>query len=275
MGQYDPMGIVTPLMVKGKLLMQSHTVNNPHLGWDESLPENAAADWARYINLVLNFLDLRIPRSIVVPNGQEPWLVIFTDASSVAMMGAVAYVQWRIPVWDLQEAKSTLVMSKSRVAPTKGSTVPRLELQALVIGTRLALTILRAIDWKFSKVVVMTDSACNVAALQRPGSVYRPYFQHRLGEIQDNLAEMETLAGSVDPVYHLPGAHNAADIITRGEVQLDQLSADSTWVTGPVFMHGPFQGWPINPAPSNEVPAKEVKLCNVVECGPSLADKLN
>ena len=110
MGQYDPLGHITPLMLKGKLLMQSLTLQGHKLGWDDPLPESDAADWARYIYLVLNLPDVRIPCSIVVTNGVEPWLVIFTNASSVAT-GAVAYVRWRIPSWDESEAESRLIMS--------------------------------------------------------------------------------------------------------------------------------------------------------------------
>ena len=133
---------------------------------------------------------------------------------------------------------------------------------------------MRAIDWKFSKVVILTDSACNVAALKRPGTVYRPFFQHRLGEIHDNLGEMCKLSDSVEPVLHLPGEHNAADVITRGEVHLDQLSGGSIWATGPRFLKGSFYEWPVDVDPRGEVPSEEVKVVNIADAIPSLAEKL-
>ena len=62
-----------------------------------------------------------------------PMLCIFCDASEEAF-GACAYVRWQINdgTYDVR-----FIAAKSRVAPLKRLTIPRLELQAAVMGTRL------------------------------------------------------------------------------------------------------------------------------------------
>ena len=63
-------------------------------------------------------------------------LHVFCDASTQAY-AAAAYV--RVPT--AEGFHSSLVMAKMRVAPLKPTSVPRLELQAAVMGSRLAQTI--------------------------------------------------------------------------------------------------------------------------------------
>jgi len=62
-----------------------------------------------------------------------PILCIFSDASNEAF-GACAYVRWRT---ESNEYDTRFIAAKSRVAPLKPLTIPRLELQAAVLATRL------------------------------------------------------------------------------------------------------------------------------------------
>ena len=62
------------------------------------------------MKIMLNLEGVKLPRSIIVAGGVDPWLIIFADASAVAM-GCVAYVRWKVSTWDSSEAVSRLIMA--------------------------------------------------------------------------------------------------------------------------------------------------------------------
>ena len=77
---------------------------------------------------------------------------MFSDASKDA------YASCAYPVCRYEEdtPTSVLIAAKSRVAPVKSMTIPRLELMGAVISTRLANTILKSLE--VSKVIYWVDS---------------------------------------------------------------------------------------------------------------------
>lgn len=74
---------------------------------------------------------------------------VFADASLCAY-GAVAYLI------DKQRDQTTLVMSRSRVAPVRSITLPKLELMAAVIATRLASFVTQSLHLTSYDIVVMS-----------------------------------------------------------------------------------------------------------------------
>ena len=74
------------------------------------------------------------------------------------------YVVWT----DAQGVRHPRVLTgKCRVSPLHGTTVPRGELQALVVLHRLLLTVVQAFPYKFSTVSAYTDSMCSLGALHK------------------------------------------------------------------------------------------------------------
>ena len=63
-------------------------------------------------------------------------LHVFSDAS-VHAYGAAAYLRWPRP----GGAEVRLVAAKARVAPIRQTTIPRLELMAALLASRLAKTV--------------------------------------------------------------------------------------------------------------------------------------
>ena len=64
---------------------------------------------------------------------EVPTLCIFSDASNEAF-GTCAYIRWGT---GSNKYDTRFIATKSRVAPLKPLTIPRLELQAAVLATRL------------------------------------------------------------------------------------------------------------------------------------------
>lgn len=78
-------------------------------------------------------------------------------------------------------------MSKSQVAPLKVMTVPRLELQASVLATRIARVVTDEHDFFVIRRVFWSDSS-TVLSWIRKGNLlsFKSIVGNRLGEISDN-----------------------------------------------------------------------------------------
>ncbi|GBP83544.1 hypothetical protein EVAR_65632_1 [Eumeta japonica] len=153
------------------------------IGWDDVLLERDYAKWVDYLDEVRKLSQLRIPRCYALRSSKIE-LHVFGDASEHAY-AAVAY--WRAVRPD-GTVHLALVAGKSRVAPNKVMSIPRLELQAALLACRLATNIQRS-----------TGSRQNVLLVDPPGAYVRPvlYFIRRLRKQQqpfgaDDVIDAET-----------------------------------------------------------------------------------
>nr|CAI5866999.1 unnamed protein product [Callosobruchus analis] len=120
---FDPLGLLAPCVSLAKMIMQSLWVEK--CDWDEEAPECVKRVWEKY-NGELSYLeDLAIPRQVICDSNAEMTLVGFADASEKAY-GACIYI-----VSEFNDHRHTnLLCAKSKLAPIKKLTTPRLELLA-------------------------------------------------------------------------------------------------------------------------------------------------
>ena len=111
------------------------------LGWDESLPADLHTEWVTYIKEFNAINNISVPRAIIC---MEPALIEihgFSDASE-NVYGACVYLRL---VDKIGKVKIRLICAKSRVAPLKTISIPRLELCATVLMAKLVNSVARAI----------------------------------------------------------------------------------------------------------------------------------
>ena len=120
------------------------------------------------------------------------------------------------------------------MSPLKQLTIPRLELQAAVLASRLAKTIVKECTIQFADVKFFTNSSITLAWIQRPSRSFKPFISARIGEIQNNS----------DPSQwkHIPGEENVADDMSRG-LHVQQLMG--RWMNSPEFLKLPEEQWPV------------------------------
>ena len=116
---------------------------------------------------------------------------------------------------------STLVMSKSRVAPLKGLTLPRLELMAAVIGARLLRHVRKEVT--VTKVELWSDSQIVLHWLQTTRTLQR-FEKNRVNEI-NGLTDNRKWR-------YCPTKENPADLLTRG-ISAAQFVNNDLWLRGP------------------------------------------
>lgn len=148
MAIFHPFGFLANFTIFSKILTQRAWKLG--LQWDDPLPSNMLKQWKAWWMDFEKVKTFSIPRcySPLLSSAEEVQLHVFVDASSVAYV-AVAYLRIK---WN-EQVHVSFVMAKSRCAPTKGLTIPRLELQAAILGCRLKTLINESHDFIINRFV--------------------------------------------------------------------------------------------------------------------------
>lgn len=206
MSVYDPLGMATPFTVKGKIMMQNLCPPEKGESWDDSIPEEQRFAWMYWIKQFSLLRQIQIPRcySGIEFRNASCELHVFSDGSKEAW-GAVAYLRFVLP----GKIHVSFAMSKTKVVPKKGKnyTIPRIELEGAVLGTKIASQIKSNIGIQIHKQIHWTDSTTVVQWVNKEPSQFKQFVAARVQQIQ----------ATIDPkcVRWVPGTQNPADDITR------------------------------------------------------------
>ena len=94
-------------------------------------------------------------------------------------------------------------------------TIPRGELQSLVVLQRVLLTVIEAFPVRFKTVSSYMDSLCSIGAVRKTDGLLHPFFMNRVLEIGKLREEMTQLVETLVPISHVPGDINPADKFKR------------------------------------------------------------
>ena len=139
---FDPLGLVSPIAVMAKVLFQE--LCSEGLGWDEKLPESKMIRWQMWLDDLKETDKIAIPRCMLAKVEGEVINVSlhgFGDASRYAYCAMIFLV-----CVTTQGTYSRLLCSKTRVAPLKTLTIPRLELMSARIFVNLMDTVKNALN---------------------------------------------------------------------------------------------------------------------------------
>ncbi|XP_071057301.1 uncharacterized protein [Onthophagus taurus] len=153
----------------------------------------------------------------------------FADASNNAF-GAVIYLRVTKP----GKVVISLIGSKTKVAPLKSVTIPRLELCAAVLLVRLTKRVLSVLDIQDVPVHLWSDSTVVLSWICSHPSRWKDFVRNRIIEIQELPEAQWSYVTSQD---------NPADLASRG-VPVHRLQHDSFWWSGPSWLSLPSSNWP-------------------------------
>ncbi|XP_063988119.1 uncharacterized protein LOC135168131 [Diachasmimorpha longicaudata] len=212
----DPWGLIAPLK----------------LNWDEPLPEAYQRQWKEFRLNVNTLNQISVPRWLRISSKTKRIQIHgFADAST-AGMGTVVYIRTE----NLNEPTSTiLVCAKTKVAPIKRMTIPRLELNAAVLLTKLVVITKKMLDLREVETHLWTDSMVTLAWINGHPARWKDYVQNRVIKIQESLPDANW--------GHVRGKENPADCASRG-IAPQELAVHLLWWTGPEWINQDFQEWP-------------------------------
>lgn len=128
-----------------------------------------------------------------------------------------------------------LVSSKAKVAPLKMLSIPRLELQAAVLGARLAAGVLASHTLHIQRQTFWTDSRTVLAWIRSDHRRYSQFVAFRVSELLE-LSEVKDWRW-------IPSLENVADDATKWHTSPD-ISSESRWFRGPHFLRRERIHWP-------------------------------
>lgn len=218
---YDPLGLLAPVIIKAKLIMQK--LWQQGYTWDESISHTLYSEWTKFVNELTSVTTINIPRYILCRNLIHAELHGFCDSSESAY-GACFFVKC-IDIND--QVKTNLLYAKTRVAPLHPVTIPKLELCAALLLAELLTKILNSLDMKFIKIILWSDSTIALSWIHTPIHNLLPFVAHRVSKILQHT--------TAEQWHHVRSHENPADLLTR-RINSSKLRDLSLWWKGPHWL---------------------------------------
>ena len=230
---FDPTGLLSPILVPLKVMFQQLCTMSVY-DWDSPLTGEHLNTWYKWIHDLEKVQSISVPRYYFGDAELELLkctLVGFGDASKDAYAANVYLAR------QTEDGNETaLVASKTRVTPIKKITIPRLELLASVILSRLTATVYRALE----SVIQIEDDYCWTDSKTayywiKNGKEHKQFVQNRVDKVLQN--------SDPDKWFHVPGIDNPADIGTRGALP-SEIENNDLWWHGPSWLQQSKDCWP-------------------------------
>ena len=222
---YDPLGLISPVVLIAKLFFQKLCLDE--LMWDDPLPEGLQKLWKKYVNDLLEVGFISVERYLFKGSGDEVKLINlhgFCDASNHAYC-AVIYVQAE----TRNGSMSRIITSKTKVAPIKKLSIPRLELLSCLLLSEIMMNVYNALldVVSIDNIFLWSDSEVALAWIKGD--------KHWKSWISNRVEKIKKMTDSGTWKYVKTNL-NPADIGTRN-ISVQTFPDDNLWWYGPSFIN--------------------------------------
>ncbi|XP_026054781.1 uncharacterized protein LOC113040736 [Carassius auratus] len=229
---YDPLGFLAPVILPSKILMQQ--LCREKLAWDDDIPKQSAERWITWLSGLNQLTDFSVPRCIKPVDfgvSTSAQLHHFSDASEVEY-GVVSYL--RLLNAD-GIAHCAFMMGKSRVAPLKQTTIPRMELAAAVVAVKTDKMLKDELELELQESVFWTDSTTVLRYIGSEGLCFKTFVANRVATIRESTRPQQW--------RYINTSMNPADCASRG-LTCERFMKNVNWINGPSFLKESESNWP-------------------------------
>lgn len=226
---FDFLGTKAPVTVRAKVFLQDLWLAG--IPWDQPLTGRLLQTW----------LEIRADLEQLPLLDEQRWLETtprrklqvhgFSDASARAT-AAVVYFRSE----DESGIFTSLAICKTKVAPIKTITIPKLELSAAHFLAQLLGQLREYLDLQHAEFFAWSDAKVALAWIKSHPSRWKPFVANRVAQIQE-ITDASIWS-------HVATDHNPADLAPRGMSPLE-LQRSSLWKSGPSWLSQPQAAWPV------------------------------
>ncbi|XP_071055719.1 uncharacterized protein [Onthophagus taurus] len=245
---FDPLGLLRPVIIRAKTILQE--IWEAGLGWDEVLPNHIHTSWCKFADGLTYLNDIKIPRHISLKNPESFQIHGFSDASTNAY-GACVYLR---AVDSDENVLIRLICAKSKVAPLKKGTVPRLELMGALLLTELVIKVKSLLKINVSREIYWTDSSVVLGWLSTSPSQLQIFVGNRVAGITEQ--------SKISDVKYVRSSDNPADPVSRGVRGCELAGLELYWV-GPRWLKENENMWPVRDFRNEYLPEIKKKVFSI------------
>ncbi|KAH0945724.1 hypothetical protein HN011_011004 [Eciton burchellii] len=227
---YDPLGWAAPVVITVKILLQELWLLKND--WDTPIPPELVQRWKIYVDDLPHLARARVPR----------WTGQRKENSSLELHGfvnassrAYAAVVYLTVIHSESNFQVSLICAKTKVAPVKTISIPRLELNAVMLLSRLLVWTQQVLSLSSVSTYGWTDSTIILAWLQQHPSKWTTYVANSVSEVQTALSGATW--------HYVPSKENPADFASRG-LSASMLLPYDLWWNDPAWLRRSSTIWP-------------------------------
>ena len=234
---YDPLGLAAPFLLQGRLLLQQ--LCSSKKGWDEDISFEERSKWEKW-RIELPRLESLSIRRCFKPEGFGRVVNIslhhFSDASDIGY-GEASYLRLEN---ENGQVSCNLLMGKSRVAPLKTITMPRLELTAATVSVKVGSLLKNELELTNIDEYYWTDSTVVLGYLYNERKRFHLFVTNRVRMILNHCKKTQW--------KYVETKSNLADDASRG-LNISSYLKNQRWFYGPTFLKKSLQSFVAADAP--------------------------
>lgn len=235
---FDPLGWLAPVLIRGKILLQDLWLRG--IDWDAPLSPDLLTSWEQFHAQIADLDRISVPRWVFTFRDSSISFHGFADASERAYAAAVFIRTTN----SAGETRVSLLAARTKVAPIKTVSIPRLELCGAYLLSKLLPAVKATLHAEDAPTHAWTDSEVAFTWIRSHASRWKPFVANRVSAIQTNLPGVTW--------HHVQSAMNPADLATRG-IDAAELSTSSLWWHGPTWLSQDKIAWPLSVKPNADM----------------------
>lgn len=176
---FDPLGLVCPFLLQGKILLRQTWAQK--LSWDDALPPALHSSWLEFFKQTFELETLTLDRCLKPSTAVgKPIFVIFSNGSDLAY-GFAAYNRWMTTDGQYW---CRLVLAKSGITPMRKISTPQSEFNGAVLSKRGREVIEKEMRLPFERILHIVDNTTVLSMINKTSTRFHVYEGVRIDEIQ-------------------------------------------------------------------------------------------